>query len=674
MEAILLKLKRLLNRLATNNVVLVLLGLGVVGLLYWPYVLEANESVPPTVCLLDLADNPRTASVFSRGMLEKYGSENTFSVVSPTEGCHPDSLRITLVSDRQLMDWCLGNEICIVTGDENCKSPHSNDQDLLDYVSKASLLSVHPHEAAKGHSSAGKVSASNELARRMIQTENENGAHYPSSAFGTYYNNHNQYKTFMAGLARLRPNVILREYYSDKYSYPGISLGARLEFEPVDNKDRDKGNRPNLFNFLGSIKEGQELDRAQLRDVLNNNSFSKPFNVFFFSQLVRNPNTTTTTSYKDTLLTSSFTLAPVGTADDCFRFWEAIEAGSIPIYVRRQFNIENHERCSGAFEDVLASNPPIVLLNSWHELPEFMAKITEKEIEDMRQNLVIWNREWWINTTRTVDKVISNAIASREAANAEATQADLKRAEREINFSLKKLILEQMEIDRATKALKLAEQQDKRNIEKKQREEARLKKQSEDKKQRIKDRLKKTKLRLKEKKALEKEERKANKLRTKLLSQQRVEEVRQANGIDGSVSTVIKIVSEVASFPVTDKIEKTLRNMTFAFLHNTITGIIQQTGYRRGFLSPDEMDAQSLYMQQDLNQAAFLEKIIKAVAGDLDLPSNFVQTKHILSGNSGSRKRTLLCFVARAAQVKSASYTKSKTNNNAGSRPGSSQN
>jgi hypothetical protein len=39
--------------------------------------------------------------------------------------------------------------------------------------------------------------------------------------------------------------------------------------------------------------------------------------------------------YRETLLASSFTLAPVGTADDCFRFWEAIEAGSVPVFVRR---------------------------------------------------------------------------------------------------------------------------------------------------------------------------------------------------------------------------------------------------------------------------------------------------------------------------------------------------
>ena len=39
--------------------------------------------------------------------------------------------------------------------------------------------------------------------------------------------------------------------------------------------------------------------------------------------------------YRVTLIASSFTLSPVGISDDTFRFWEAIEAGSIPIFVRR---------------------------------------------------------------------------------------------------------------------------------------------------------------------------------------------------------------------------------------------------------------------------------------------------------------------------------------------------
>ena len=51
---------------------------------------------------------------------------------------------------------------------------------------------------------------------------------------------------------------------------------------------------------------------------------------------VKKPSKLVRARYRSTLLNSSFTLSPVGTNDECFRFWEAIEAGSIPIFVPRQ--------------------------------------------------------------------------------------------------------------------------------------------------------------------------------------------------------------------------------------------------------------------------------------------------------------------------------------------------
>ncbi len=137
---------------------------------------------------------------------------------------------------------------------------------------------------------------------------------------------------------------------------------------------------------MGSIKVGQELDREHLRDVLKEHNWSRPVHTRLFDDLVRNPDTTTVAEYRATLLASSFTLAPVGTADDCFRFWEAVEAGSVPIFVRRKGNINTN--CPDAFEDVLATKPPIVLLEDWSDLPAFAETVTENDVEKMRRALV----------------------------------------------------------------------------------------------------------------------------------------------------------------------------------------------------------------------------------------------------------------------------------------------
>lgn len=139
---------------------------------------------------------------------------------------------------------------------------------------------------------------------------------------------------------------------------------------------------------MGSIKGKQEHDREHLRDVLNAHNWTMPIRLRMFDDLVRNPDQTTADEYRATLLSSSFTLAPVGTADDCFRFWEAIEAGSIPIFVRRMGNVDKQHQCPDAFEDVLAADPPIVLLKDWDELPAFAESVTEAHIDDLRRRMV----------------------------------------------------------------------------------------------------------------------------------------------------------------------------------------------------------------------------------------------------------------------------------------------
>ena len=103
----------------------------------------------------------------------------------------------------------------------------------------------------------------------------------------------------------------------------------------------------------------------------------------------------------------------VGTADDCFRFWEAIEAGSIPIYVRRNLTSGTIIHCPDAFEDVLRTNPPIVLLDRWEDLPKFIESVTEAEMDMRRRQLKVWSTKWWRATASGVDDAIEKALLDR---------------------------------------------------------------------------------------------------------------------------------------------------------------------------------------------------------------------------------------------------------------------
>ena len=59
-------------------------------------------------------------------------------------------------------------------------------------------------------------------------------------------------------------------YYSSKYSYPTLSLGPRFEFETVSATEKYAGNRPLMFNFIGSLGTGEfrKDDRLALQAVI----------------------------------------------------------------------------------------------------------------------------------------------------------------------------------------------------------------------------------------------------------------------------------------------------------------------------------------------------------------------------------------------------------------------
>lgn len=351
------------------------------------------------VCLINFTSNPRVASLFTRGMLEQYGSDNSYQVVQAGKNCVEGAVRIKLVDYNQLPSKCTGLNICILVADERCKAPGGDRASMARWIKKKK----------KGIDSIVIGSKHKTIIDQIIGLISDwDDGYYEED--GDPQLQRNDSDTLIN--TELIPKVILREFYSSKYNYPAFALGSRFEFEPVPEILSKASNRPIMFNFMGSVLNDTEPDRVHLQEVLRNNHWDNlTTRVHIFNEHVREPNVTTQYEYRNTLLASSFTLAPVGTADDCFRFWESIEAGSIPIFVRRVAPSYKDYDCPDAFEDVLATNPPIVLLSTWDELPAFVKKVKESEIEDMRQRLSTWNYDFWVNTTQTIDRAIRRAIS-----------------------------------------------------------------------------------------------------------------------------------------------------------------------------------------------------------------------------------------------------------------------
>eukprot|EP00750_Incisomonas_marina_P032176 INCI8934.3.p1 GENE.INCI8934.3~~INCI8934.3.p1 ORF type:complete len:249 (-),score=36.00 INCI8934.3:640-1386(-) len=208
--------------------------------------LQATVVHPRHICLVNKANNVHTASLFLRKTLEKHGSKNNYSVVlgNKQSPCPADAeARVFLIMPKylqQLYGSCTGNNLCIVTGDESCfapteKWPKSHRTFVIDNPPPEPWLSQMLEEAKND----------------PCRDDSPGGLEWEDIAGDVQF------------------NTALREYSSSKYIYPGVALGARVEFKPVSRKMRMRGARRLLFNFIGTIKDHkQEVDREHMRDVV----------------------------------------------------------------------------------------------------------------------------------------------------------------------------------------------------------------------------------------------------------------------------------------------------------------------------------------------------------------------------------------------------------------------
>lgn len=360
------------------------------------------------------------------------------------------------------------------------------------------------------------------------------------------------------------------------------------------------------------------------------------------------PNETTLNEYRETLLQSSFTLAPVGYGDDTYRFWEAIEAGSIPIFVPRKIVPHRAVHCSDSFQEILETKPPIVLLDKWDDLPPFAETVTEKQIYEMQIKLKVWAKTFWTTTARSIDKAIHQAMLIREAALAAALPESLKEHTEEVSVAVNMLRDKQMIMKAEDEALKIRVQQEKIEAEIFRAQE----------KIQAKERQKEEQRKKKELKAAykaEKQDRLTEKQKEKIEAQRRqqanLNKLLFDNKIDGSAERFVQMIEQILPDMKVDK--NSLKNLPFRYEHELIVNILAGTSYQNSLFSSKELDSKTGYMRYRINQAAFLDKIIAAVAFDLDIPSDFITSAEMMKRSEAMKTRKFLCVFLKVAQITS---------------------
>ena len=69
----------------------------------------------------------------------------------------------------------------------------------------------------------------------------------------------------------------------------------------------------------------------------------------------------------------------------------------------------DYKVCPLPFLDVLATKPPLVLLDSWADLMIFMdAFAVEEDIADRRHRLAAWSDQWWLKVAPKLDAAVAS--------------------------------------------------------------------------------------------------------------------------------------------------------------------------------------------------------------------------------------------------------------------------
>jgi len=164
-----------------------------------------------------------------------------------------------------------------------------------------------------------------------------------------------------------------REYYSEHFQNKGyLPLGMRLDAwssleELLNNQSQSifiLSNRRYAFNAIFS--ESTSKSRGHLAKILRNRTDSMNAFVKIATKWTGNVNSPHsdqlgTDQYMKVLLNSIFTLAPAGHNPECFRLYEAVESGSIPIVVQTE-----HHACKDSL--YYWRDSPIIFLQKWDDL------------------------------------------------------------------------------------------------------------------------------------------------------------------------------------------------------------------------------------------------------------------------------------------------------------------
>jgi len=204
-------------------------------------------------------------------------------------------------------------------------------------------------------------------------------------------------------------------YTSTQADKPFLPLGPRYDsweaFGALMNETKSiipaSSQRKYAFNAIFS--KSTSAGRALLEKVIQKEGDSLSSFVQIAPKWRADPNNprnelADSTTYMKTLLESTFTLSPSGHNPECYRLFEAVEAGSIPV-IALDKDYREHA-CKDSLSHWL--NAPIVIVESWNEVMPTLQRMLEHpgELDKRQADLRAWYDKFMCSTVTNFESFL----------------------------------------------------------------------------------------------------------------------------------------------------------------------------------------------------------------------------------------------------------------------------
>ena len=203
-------------------------------------------------------------------------------------------------------------------------------------------------------------------------------------------------------------------------------LGARFEFKHVTPPEILRASqRELLFNFVGTISTSPSRKRMiESIESLNTSATSAILGRGFFQvskQWSGHPDSAKAQKdgylgvdeYRAVLLKSVLTLSPAGHNPECYRLWEALEAGSIPVVPLDQ-NYHQHP-CHESLLPLRQSAAPVIFVRGWSELPGLLKEFNDNpaRADQMQKETLEWYERFMRDTAARFEATLDARMARK---------------------------------------------------------------------------------------------------------------------------------------------------------------------------------------------------------------------------------------------------------------------